>query len=51
MTFNDTSDTDFIDFMNLYKNCIAKPYSFIVINASLALDNPSRYRTNLLKII
>ena len=25
---------------NLYKKCTAKPYSFLVIDATLALDNP-----------
>ena len=34
--------------MNLYKNCTAKPYSFLVIDATLASDNPSSFRKNLL---
>ena len=33
--------------MNLYKKCSAKPYSYLVINATLASDNPSRFRKNL----
>ena len=37
--------------MNLYKNCTAKPYSFLVIDAPLALDNPSCFRENLLERI
>ena len=32
--------------MNLYKRFAAKPYSFLVINGTLALDNPSRFRRN-----
>ena len=28
ITFNHSSDIDFKDFMNLYKTCTAKPYSF-----------------------
>ena len=40
ITFNDSSDIDFKDFMNLYKKCTAKPYSFLVIDATLASDNP-----------
>ena len=40
---------DFKDFMNLYKKCTAKPYSFLVIDATLASDNPSRFRKNLLE--
>ena len=35
--------------MNLYKRCTAKPYSFLVIDTTLALDNPSRVRKNLLE--
>ena len=39
---NYSSDSDFQDFMNLYKNCTAKPYSFVVIDATLASGNSSR---------
>ena len=41
------SDIDFKDFMNLYKKCIAKPYSFLVIDTILASDNPLHFRKNL----
>ena len=51
ITFNHPSDTDFTDFMNLYKKCTAKLYSFLVIDATLASDNPSHFRKNLLKRI
>ena len=33
---NNSSD---IDFMNLYKKCTAKPYSFLATDATLASDN------------
>ena len=33
--------------MNLYQKCTAKPYSFLVINAALTSDNPSRFRKNI----
>ena len=39
---NHSSDSGFQDFMNLYKNCTAKPYSFVVIDATLASGNSSR---------
>ena len=39
ITFNHSSDIDFKDFMNLYKTCTAKPYSFLVIDATRASDN------------
>ena len=39
IAFNHSSDIDFQNFMNLYKKCTAKPYSFLVIDATLASDN------------
>ena len=51
ITFNHSSDIDFKYFMNLYKKCTAKPYSFLVIDATLASDNPSRFRKNPLERI
>ena len=51
IAFNHLSDIDFKGFMSLYKKCIVKPYSFIVINANLASDNPSCFRKSLLEII
>ena len=37
--------------MNLCKKCTAKPYSFLVIDVTVASGNPSRFRKNLLKRI
>ena len=47
--FDHLSDIYFKDFINLYKKCIAKPYSFLIIDATLALDNPLSFRKNLLE--
>ena len=33
--------------MNLLKKCTEKPYSFLVIDATLASDNPLHFRINL----
>ena len=49
--FNHSSDIDFEDFMNLYKKFIEKIYSFSVIDTTVASDNSSRFRKNLLEII
>ena len=49
IAFNHLSDIDFKDFMNLYKKCPAKPYSFLVIDTTLSSDNPIRFRKNLLE--
>ena len=51
ISFNNSSGIDFKDFMNLYKKCTSKPYSFSVIDTTLASDNLSRLRKNLLKRI
>ena len=47
IAFNHSSDIDFKDFMDLYKNYTAKSYSFLVIDATLTSDNPSHFRNNL----
>ena len=51
IAFNRSSDIDFKDFMNLHKKCTAKPYSFLVIDATLASDNPLNFRKNLIESI
>ena len=48
---NLSSDIGFRDFINPYKKCITKPYCFSVIDTTLALDNPLRFRKNLLQRI
>ena len=37
--------------MNLYIKCTAKPHSFLVIDTTLASDNPLRFSVNLLERI
>ena len=51
ITFNHSSDIVYRDFMNLYKKCTAKPYSFLETDTTLAPDNPLRFRKNLLERI
>ena len=51
IAFNQSSDIEFQDVMNLYKNCIAKPHSFLVIDATLASDNRLRFRKSFLERI
>ena len=45
--FNHSSDIDFRDFMNLYKKCTVKQYFFLVIDATLASNNPLCFTKNL----
>ena len=51
IAFNHSSDIDFRDFMNLYQKCTAKSFNFLVIDATLALDNHLCLRINLLERI
>ena len=51
ITFNYLSDSDFREFMDFYKRCSAKPYSFLVIDTSVASDNPLSFRKNPLERI
>ena len=48
---NNSLDIDFKDFMNLYKKCTAKLYSFLVTVTTLASDNFLPFRKNLLERI
>ena len=40
IAFNHSPNIDFNDFLNLYTKCTTKPYSFLVIDGTLASDNP-----------
>ena len=51
IAFNNLSDIDFKEFMNLYKEFTTEPYSFLVIDAALASDNPLSFRKNLIERI
>ena len=44
---NHLSDIHFKDFMKLYKDYTKEPYSFLVNDTTLSLDNPLRFRKNL----
>ena len=46
---NHSSDINFKDFIKIYKSYTAEPYSFLVVDATLASDNPLRFRKNILK--
>ena len=48
IALNHSSDIYFKDFMNIYKQCTAEPYSFLVNDTTLPSDDPLRFRKNLL---
>ena len=47
IAINHSSDISTKDFANIYRKCTAEPYSFLVNDATLASDNPLRFRKNL----
>ena len=49
IALNHSSDTDFKDFLKIYKKCTAEPYSFLVNDTTLPSENPLKFRQNLLK--
>ena len=51
IAFNSSSDIYFKDFINLYKKCAAKSYSFLLIDATLASNNLLRFSRDLLEKI
>ena len=46
---NLSSDITTKDFINIYRECTGKPYSFFVNDTTLASDNPLRFRKILFK--
>ena len=50
IALNHSSDIDTKDFIKMHKKCTAEPYSFFVNDATLAPDNPLRFRKNLFNI-
>ena len=50
IAINHSSDINTKDFTNIYRECTAEPYSFLVNDTTLALNNPLRFRKNLFNI-
>ena len=51
IALNHSSDIDFKDFMEIYKECTKEPYSFLVNDTTLQSDNPLRFRYNFFWLI
>ena len=51
IAFNHSSDIDFKDFVDLYKKCTEKAYSFLVLDTTLASNSSLCFRKNLLEKI
>ena len=50
IAINHSSDISTTDFSNIYRECTAESYSFLVIDTTLASNNPLRFRKNLFNI-
>ena len=50
VAINHLSDISTKDFANIYRECTAEPYSFLVNDTTLASNNPLRFRKNLFNI-
>ena len=40
---NHSADIDYKDFMKIYRKCASKPYSFLTIDTTSAINNSSRF--------
>ena len=49
INFSHLSHINFKNFLNLYKKCTVKTYSFLVNDTTLASNNTSRFRFNLFR--
>ena len=47
IVINHSSDINTKDFINIYKKCAEKLYSFLVIHTTLLSNNPLRFRKDL----
>ena len=50
IAINHSSDINTKDFANIYRKCMAEPYSFLVNDTTLPSNNPLRFRKNLFSI-
>ena len=49
IVINDSLDIRTEDIINIYRKCTGEPYSFLVIDTTLASDNPLRFRKIIFK--
>ena len=50
IAINHSSDISTKDFTNIYRECTAEPYSFLVIDTILASSNPLRFKKNIFNV-
>ena len=47
IAINHSADIDYIDFVEIYRECTKEPYSFLTIDTTLPASNSLRFRKNL----
>ena len=47
IAINHSSDIDYQDFMEIYRECTKEPYNILKIDTTLPASNPLRFRKNL----
>ena len=48
IVINHSADIDYNNFVRTYIECTRKPYSFLIIDTTLPVSDPLRFRKNLL---
>ena len=46
ITINHSADSDYQDFIKIYKECTKEPYNFMTIDTTLPASDPLRFRKN-----
>ena len=46
IAINHSPDTDYQDFIKIYRECSKEPYNFLAIDTTLSSSNPIRFRKN-----
>ena len=47
IAINHSADTDYKDFMKIYRECTKEPYTFLTTDTTLPASDPLRFRKNL----
>ena len=48
IVINHSADTDYKEFMKIYRECTKEPYPFLIIDTTIPESDPLRFRKNLL---
>ena len=46
IAINHSVDSDYKDFLKIYRGCTKEPYSFLTIDTTLPASDPLRFREN-----